>query len=104
VSARDLLDELIRLNDPRLDDFYRPNNNGDYVGGIVGAQNTFSDVAKPSYKISAPDAPSVFLDYSEVLFYLAEAKARNFNISGSVSDYYHAAIRESILYWGGSEL
>lgn len=104
VSARDLLDELIRLNDPRLDDFYRPNNNGDYVGGIVGTQNTFSDVAKPSYKISAPDAPSVFLDYSEVLFYLAEAKARNFNISGSVSDYYHAAIRESILYWGGSEL
>lgn len=103
VSARDLLDELVRLNDPRLDDFYRPNNDGAFVGGVVGSQNTFSDVAKPSFIISAPSAPSVLMDYSEVLFFLAEAKARNFNISGTAKEYYHAAIQESILFWGGTQ-
>jgi hypothetical protein len=45
----------------------------------------------------------LLLDFSEIEFFLAEAKERGYNVPGTASEYYTAAITASILYWGGSE-
>lgn len=102
VAANTLHDKLQTLSDPRLPLFYRPNNSGVYVGGVVGGGNTFSGVSKPSAKISAPDFPATLADYSEMEFYRAEAKERNYNVSGTAELHYNNAITASILSWGGT--
>lgn len=102
VAAKDLMDQLIALNDPRKSLFFGPNNAGVYQGGTVGTVNTFSNISKPSAKVSAADAPVSFLDYPEIEFYRAEAKERGFNVVGTALTHYNNAITASILYWGGS--
>ena len=102
VAAKDLMDQLIALSDPRKSLFFGTNNAGVYQGGTVGTVNTFSNMSKPSTKVSAPDAPLVFLDYSEIEFYRAEAKERGFNVAGTAVMHYNNAITASILDWGGS--
>lgn len=102
VAASPLHDKLKDLNDPRLSLYFRPNNAGEYVGGVVGGGNTFASVSKPSTKVSEPDFPATLADYSEMEFYRAEAKERNYNVTGTAAEHYNNAITASILYWGGS--
>lgn len=102
VAANTLHDKLQTMADPRLSLYYRPNNDGVYVGGIVGAGNTFSAVSKPSAKVSAPDFPAVLAEYSEMEFYRAEAKERGFTVAGTAEEHYKNAITASILFWGGT--
>jgi hypothetical protein len=103
VSAQDLVNPLVSLNDPRKALYFRPNNAGNFIGGVVGKQNTFEDVAKPSTIVSAPDAALLFADYVETEFFLAEAVERGYTVSGTAAEHYNNAIKASILYWGGSE-
>lgn len=102
VAAATLLDKLKSMDDPRLELYYRPNNNGDYVGGIVGSNNTYSTTAKPSEQITEPSAPNIFIGYSEVEFMRAEGIERGFGNSGTAADHYTNAITASILWWGGT--
>lgn len=102
VAAKDLLDTLTSLSDPRKALFFGTNNAGQYVGGVVGKTNTFSDMSKPNVKVYAADAPVVFLDYTETEFLRAEAKERGYNVTGSADDHYNNAIKASIIYWGGA--
>ncbi len=103
VAGAPLIDQLKTLGDPRLSLYFAPNNDGDYDGGIVGANNTFAETARPSDQVQAPDFPSVILDYSEIEFYRAEAKERGFTVSGTAEEHYNKAIRASILDWGGTD-
>lgn len=101
IGASTLINKLNALNDPRLSQYFKPNDAGKYVGGVVGAQNTFSDYAKFSAKMVALDFPALLLDYVEIEFYRAEAVERGFAITGTAAEHYNNAIRASILYWGG---
>jgi hypothetical protein len=103
IAAKDLMDQLINLNDPRKSLYFGTNNAGDYAGGIVGKVNTFSDFSKPSSKVSAPDAALIFADYVETEFLRAEARERGYNVAGTAEQHYNNAITASILYWGGSD-
>ena len=102
VAASPLLNKLQNSNDPRLPLFFKPNNANAYVGGRVGAVNTFSNVSKPNDKIAAPTFPAILADYAEMEFYRAEARERNYTIAGSAESHYNNAITASILSWGGS--
>lgn len=103
VAAKDLMDPLINMSDPRKTGFFGTNNAGSYVGGVVGKSNTFSNMSKPSAKVSAAIAPCLFLDYVETEFYRAEAIERGYNVAGGTAEqHYNNAITASILYWGGS--
>ena len=102
VAAKDLMDQLIAMSDPRKTLFFGTNNNGDYVGGIVGKVNTFSDVSKPASNVYAATAPYVFADYVETEFLRAEAKERGYTVAGTAEQHYNNAITASILFWGGS--
>lgn len=103
VAANTLIDKMKSLNDPRLSLYFRPNNNGEYVGGVEGSNNTFTLFAKPSDKVAAPNFPAVVLDYVEAEFDRAEAIERGFTVTGTAEGHYNNAIRASILYWGGTD-
>ncbi|PVD52107.1 SusD/RagB family nutrient-binding outer membrane lipoprotein [Terrimonas sp.] len=102
LAAEDLMDPLIDLNDPRKSLYFGTNNDGEYVGGVVGAGNTYSTTSKPSAQVSAADAPGIFLTYSELEFYRAEAIERGFTVAGTAAEHYTNGIKASILDWGGS--
>lgn len=102
VAAGTLVSKLNQLGDPRLSLFFKPNDAGIYVGGISGSNNTFSNFAKVSDKVSAPDYPALLLDYVEMEFYRAEAVERGFAITGTAAEHYNNAVRASIIYWGGT--
>lgn len=99
-----LIDLLKAYNDPRIEDYAEPNENGEYVGltyGLTQAQAGAipnSVVSQPSEEVLAPDAPGIFMEYSEVLFTLAEAVERGF-IAGTAADYYNQAIAASMQFW-----
>lgn len=103
LAAEDLMDTLIYLNDPRKSLYFGTNNDGKYVGGVVGAVNTFAETSKPSDQVSEATAPGVFLDYVEIEFYRAEAKERGFTVAGTAEEHYNKAIKASVIGWGGSE-
>ncbi|MBK5209539.1 MAG: SusD/RagB family nutrient-binding outer membrane lipoprotein [Flavobacteriaceae bacterium] len=104
IAAKDLIDVLIELDDPRLPSYFGLNNEGEYVGGVVGRASNYPGMSKPSAKIAAPDAPNVLIDLVEVEFLRAEAKERGYNIQGTAEEHYNNAIKYSILAWGGSEV
>ena len=103
VAGAPLLNELKTLGDPRLDLYFRPNADGDQVGGTVGAKNTFANVSKPSTQMINPAFPQILMGYSEVEFLRAEALARTWTIPGTISEHYNNAIKASIIWWGGTE-
>lgn len=103
VAGETLLNTLDDMSDPRLGLFFQPNDDGVYVGGIVGDNNTFSEVSKPSDQMQEPDFPGVLLDYAEVEFYRAEAAARGWATSGTAAEHYNNAITANIIAWGGTE-
>ena len=104
VGASTLIDELNSLNDPRLDNFFTPDQTGtEFSGANPGEQSAFIQFSHVHPNIIAPDFPGLFLDYSEVEFYLAEAVQRGFSVTGTAEGHYDNAIRASILYWDGTD-
>ncbi|MBO9200946.1 MULTISPECIES: SusD/RagB family nutrient-binding outer membrane lipoprotein [Niastella] len=102
VAAKDLMDPLISLNDPRKTLFFTANDAGKYAGGIVGASNTYEDFSHPGPRVYAADSPYVFLDYVELEFLRAEALERGYAVAGTAEQHYNNAIANSIVYWGGT--
>jgi hypothetical protein len=103
VAGKALVDALQARNDPRMMQFFKPNDAGQYVGGIVGANNTYTLFARPGTKLEDPSLPGVLLSYDELEFYRAEAIERGFAIAGTAAEHYDNAVRASIIYWGGSD-
>lgn len=104
IASATLVDKLNAQSDPRLKQYFAPNDNGVYVGGANGSTNTYSSYARASSKLIAIDAPALLLDYVETEFYRAEAIERGFTIAGTAADHYNNAIRASIKYWGGTDV
>jgi hypothetical protein len=102
IAAKDLVDVLLELDDPRLPSYFGVNNVGEFVGGVVGRASNYPGMSKPSTRIAAPDAPNVLIDLVEVEFLRAEAKERGYNIPGTAEEHYNNAIKYSIFTWGGS--
>lgn len=103
VMASTIIDAMNDRNDPRRQ-FYFTQVGGEYKGGNYGFSNAYADFSHVSAKIIEPTFEALFIDASEVNFYLAEAAERGFIGGGSTAakGYYEEAIRQSILYWGGT--
>jgi Starch-binding associating with outer membrane len=102
VAANTLVDAMNAVNDPRVPLYFTVDNGGTYTGGPYGESNNYSTYSKPSETVQAPDFPTVFLDYSEIEFLLAEAVERGFSVSGTAAAHYDNAITASIESWGGT--
>ncbi len=74
-----------------------------WVGGAYGTASGYATHAQVAASILDPGFNGLIMTYSEVLFYLAEAAARGFNVDMTIEEAYNAAITESILWWGGSQ-
>lgn len=103
VIANTLADQMNALSDPRIPLYFTKDANGTYSGGIYGTSNNYASFSKPSDKVTAPDFQTLFLSYSEVEFYKAEAAERGFNVGGTAVTHYNNAVTASIKYWGGSD-
>jgi hypothetical protein len=101
VAANTLVDTMNAHKDPRRE-FYFTTVDGEYIGGVYGAGNSFSNYSHPSDKVEAADFPGIIMDYAEVQFFLAEAAARGFNVSGTAQQHYNSGVTASIEFWGGS--
>lgn len=102
VPANTLVDKMNALNDPRRPYYFTPFE-GIYKGGIYGSSNAFGNFSHVSPIITAPDYNGIILSYSEVQFYLAEAAARGFGVTGTAVEYYNKAIMASMNVWGVPE-
>jgi len=102
VPANTLVNQMNNLDDPRREAFFTLDPNGKYSGGIYGAGNTFANFSHVSEEITAPDFPTVIMDYAEVEFLLAEAVERGMAVGGTAAEHYNNAVSASIEYWGGS--
>lgn len=107
-------------NDPRVTTMADPSvNGGVYIGRPYGqssanaAAEAPEDYSQPSgafavqeglaFKptdVLAPTAPMTLMNYAEVCFILAEAKERNWNVSGTAEEWYNAGITASMNEWG----
>jgi hypothetical protein len=43
IAAKDLVDVLLELDDPRLPSYFGVNNVGEYVGGVVGRASNYQE-------------------------------------------------------------
>ncbi|HEX5152032.1 MAG TPA: SusD/RagB family nutrient-binding outer membrane lipoprotein [Parafilimonas sp.] len=102
VACATLVNALKGLNDPRLNDYFTTDANGDYSGGDPGASSNYATFSKPAEALTAADFPYDVLDYAEVEFLLAEAVERGMNVGGTAESHYNAAITASMEFWGGS--
>ena len=103
IASETLVMMLDSLSDPRKPLFITKNASGNYTGGVNGTGNSYKNNSKPATSITAPDAPSTLISYTEVEFMLAEAAARGWSVSGTAAEHYAAGVTESILEWGGAE-
>jgi hypothetical protein len=101
VPANTIVDLMNTLQDPRMP-FYFTQNAGAYVGGTYGESSPYAQYSHIADAISQPNFPGILLTYDEVLFYLAEAASRGYNVGGTAATYYNNAITASILFWGGT--
>jgi hypothetical protein len=111
IPANTIVDLMNNLSDPRLPLYFTLIDTSTvtgvqklaYLGGQYGYSSPFTQFSHIASPILAPDFPGVLLTYDQVLFYEAEAAARGFSVGAAVADLYNAAIKASILYWGGTE-
>jgi hypothetical protein len=102
IASEAIIEEMKSLGDPRIDDYFTKDAAGEYSGAKAGAGGNYATFSKPHEAILAPDFPALLLDYSEVEFYLAEARERGYNVGGTAQQHYNNAITASIIYWGGT--
>jgi hypothetical protein len=103
VAASTLIDQLEAFADPRLDNFFTPDQSGTgYSGAPPGEQSAFAQYSHVNPKITEATFPGLLMDYSEVEFYLAEAAQRGYTVGGTAVTHYASAVTASIVYWGGT--
>ncbi|RIV71557.1 SusD/RagB family nutrient-binding outer membrane lipoprotein [Flagellimonas aequoris] len=98
--ANTIVDALNDLEDPRRDIFFSNAIDGEFVGGEYGAGGDFDTTSHFGDLFSEPDLPGNIMDYSEIMFLMADAAARGFNVGGTPDAFYNEAIRASFTYWG----
>ena len=104
-----LVTQLQNLADPRLEVFADENEDGEYRGkpnGITTVPNddwNYGNVSPIGEFYLQPDLPGLFMSYSELQFFKAEAAAKGF-IGGSPQEFYNSAVTANFEWNGiGSE-
>ncbi len=96
-----LVDMLQNNSDPRLDVYVAKNAAGEYRGKPAGIFDLPSDdynydnVSPIGSAYLQPEKPAVFMSYSELLFFQAEAAKQGW-ITGSAKDFYEAGVKANL--------
>ena len=100
VPANTIMDLMDTLNDPRMDYYFQNKIDGEWVPGIYGASNAYSNSSHINDAVQKADFPGILMTYSEVEFYIAEAAARGYSVGQTAEDAYNEAVRASFAFWG----
>ena len=110
VAANTIVDKMNSLNDPRLASYFTLADTSTvigveklaYVGGEYGYNSPYGQYSHINGKIAKPDFPGILLTYSEIQFYLAEAKERGYTLPQTAATYYTEGVKASFDFWGTS--
>ncbi|RUA33421.1 MAG: SusD/RagB family nutrient-binding outer membrane lipoprotein [Bacteroidetes bacterium] len=108
VISETFVDIVNPLNDPRRAYFMEPaEETGDYAGLRYGLETGVGLGDVPNYStigsnILAETFRGVFMDYSEVASYLAEAAQRGWNVGGTAQEWYEESVTASITDWAST--
>lgn len=109
AASNVMVDELNRLNDPRVGFYYEPaTSSGNFVGEVYGlseadaARTLDEDISQRSTQVLAESAPGIYLDYAQVEFMLAECAERGIAGAGSAAMHYDNGITASMEFWDAS--
>ncbi len=100
VPANTIMDLMDTLNDPRMDAYFQNKIDGEWVPGIYGASNAYSNTSHINDAIQVADFPGILMTYSEVEFYIAEAAARGYSVGQTAEEAYNTAITAAFDFWG----
>jgi hypothetical protein len=101
VAANTLMDELIELDDPRLDEYFQ-RVNGEFSPGTYGSGNSPANSSLPGLQLYDPTLPGNVITASEVYFLLAEAAARGYSVGGTAEEFFKEGVVASILEWNAA--
>jgi hypothetical protein len=103
VISKQIVDFLTVRNDTRLAVYARPaTSSGKYAGlelGAVGGSTPNLSLLGVTYFMSE-DTPTRIIQYSEILFIIAEAALNKWNVGMAAKDAYEAAVRASFEQYG----
>jgi hypothetical protein len=98
-----LVNALNDRNDPRVNVYAAPNNDGKIVGmryGLLDAEAfAGKDTTSRPAAIREFDSPHIMMDYAEVSFCMAEAIERGY-ATGNAADHYANGVTASMNFWG----
>jgi hypothetical protein len=104
VCSHSFAAALNLTGDPRIPFFFKNNGPaGEAVGGLYGTANSYPANSQPSALLEDPTWPGKIMSYTEVLFLLADAAERGYNVGGTGKEFYTAGVTNSILEWGGTQ-
>jgi Starch-binding associating with outer membrane len=106
VVANTIVDLMKDLADPRMDTYfsYQLDTAGDgtmeYVGALYGHSSAYANHSHVGAILETPNFPGIMMTYYEVLFYMAEAAERGWNVGMTAQAAYEAAVTASFEWWG----
>lgn len=103
IPSEPLVERMNTLEDPRRSVFFTTTGDDVFEGGIVGAQNDYSQFSHFSETVEQRDRPGTVISYSEVEFILAEAVERGYDVPGTAAEHYENAITADLQFWGVAE-
>lgn len=96
-----LINHLKNLSDPRLPVYARPaTSDGEYRGFTIGAANqpNLATISRIGTRFRYdPAGFSPFMRYAEVMFHVAEAAAKGYNVGMSAEQAYNKGVEASLL-------
>lgn len=102
--SKTLVDYMKAKNDPRLPKYAELNKDMEYVGlshfvATTGEEqpNEFSQI---NADLGRRDHTVEFMEYSELMFLLAEARQKGYITTGTTADYYEKAVEASCIKFG----
>jgi hypothetical protein len=112
VGANTMIDLMNGLDDPRRSAYFTMVDTSTewgvgklaYLGGTYGEPSPYEGYSHVAEPILEATFPGILLTYDEVLFYLAEAAERGFEVGRTAEEYYNDAIAASFEFWGISDV
>lgn len=105
IPTTHLVNILVDLNDPRIDEWIDLNDLPEYLGvapgqtlGNIGRPGEFSQ-RNPAYFDESGKVDGIFMTFSELNFLLAEAAEKGW-INGEAKSYYETGVQASFDQWG----
>ncbi|MCK0114957.1 SusD/RagB family nutrient-binding outer membrane lipoprotein [Gelidibacter sp. F63206] len=99
VGTNTFIDKLNDLDDPRRSVFFTPTSDGTFKGAQYGVTQDYYSFSKQGQYFDEPELATIFIDFAQVEFLLAEAAERGVPGITNPENHYNNAIRASLEYY-----